>query len=450
MSLTRFEQIKRYFKACDPRDEEKLAGGAEHGPWYHKIQAFFEHIFEISRQLYDPGTFVTVDEVMVRFDGRSSHIYIIRNKPIPIGYKVIALAGSKGFTFAALPVSRVAKSAADHPKIPGLSDTDSVVASLFLTLSDAARRAYCAVMDNFFSHCNLFEWLRDRNIGAFGTCRLQQLPTELKKQLKGPAEDWGTVLALPKGNVLALAWFDKFWVTMLTTVHDADQTVMSQRRKPRDTSAGSALAAAFGSESIRELRIPKFIDDYNHNKSHVDVADQLRSYSNSLTRSRRNWFPLFLYLLEVSLCNSFALYRLVTEGGQDHTSFRLAVVGRLLERARVGPAPAPPAAAAAPAVEEADPGAADEVDAEAEEEHPIADVLPACRLDQVPHLPIPVPTGKGISRPRCWFCLHVRQQEARSAPRASTKCTHCNVFLCFTSTRNCYREFHEVHAPPSG
>jgi len=134
--------------------------------------------------------------------------------------------------------------------------------------------------------------------------------------------------------VQGVLWYDKFWVTMLTTMHEGDETVFKSRKKPRDAAPASKVAQVFGTAARRELKISKVADDYNAFKSQVDVADQLRSYSTSLTSSVRNWFPFYIFILEVVLCNSFALMRLVCPNTHhDHTSFRMALVERLLERA---------------------------------------------------------------------------------------------------------------------
>jgi len=58
-------------------------------------------------------------------------------------------------------------------------------------------------MDNFFSNINLFKFLRDRNIGACGTIRVNF--TKFPKSLKIKEKlDWNTLLGKVVDNVLAL------------------------------------------------------------------------------------------------------------------------------------------------------------------------------------------------------------------------------------------------------
>ncbi|KAI3655533.1 hypothetical protein MP638_002305 [Amoeboaphelidium occidentale] len=54
-----------------------------------------------SRKYYSPSSKVSIDEMMVRFGGRSKDRYRIRGKPISEGYKIFALCDS-GFTYSFL------------------------------------------------------------------------------------------------------------------------------------------------------------------------------------------------------------------------------------------------------------------------------------------------------------------------------------------------------------
>ena len=44
----------------------------------------------------------------------------------------------------------------------------------------------------------------------------------------------------------------------------------------------------------KELEIPIFIDDYNHNIGGVDISNQLRESYETHRATQRNWWPLFI------------------------------------------------------------------------------------------------------------------------------------------------------------
>lgn len=92
MSLNRFQQLKRYLHILDPRVELDL----KH--WYAKIEPLGSMLRERFQKYYLPGTKVAIDEMVIRFSGRSRHTLKIRNKPIKKGYKIFALC-DHGYTY---------------------------------------------------------------------------------------------------------------------------------------------------------------------------------------------------------------------------------------------------------------------------------------------------------------------------------------------------------------
>ena len=61
------------------------------------------------------------------------------------------------------------------------------------------------------------------------------------------------------------------------------------------------------------LLIPKVVDHYNFFMGGVlDIADQRRSYYHTQLCTCHNWYPLFFWLLDTAIINSFILYRLIS------------------------------------------------------------------------------------------------------------------------------------------
>ncbi|CAG8594768.1 12855_t:CDS:2, partial [Ambispora leptoticha] len=161
---------------------------------------------------------------------------------------------------------------------------------------------------NYFSSVSLFQHLRQNNIGACGTVRrnASRFPKELKDN--GP-------------------------VTMLSTIHGLvgeEWEVIQERRRPRQTSTNAAkVREMFGSESKKRLKIFKIVDDYNHYMNSVDLADQLRSYYNTQKISRRNWMPLFFWLLDTAIINVYLIAKTIGSI-QEYKEFCCSLVWDLL------------------------------------------------------------------------------------------------------------------------
>jgi hypothetical protein len=51
--------------------------------------------------------------------------------------------------------------------------------------------------------------------------------------------------------------------------------------------------------------IPTVINDYNTHKGGVDIADQYRESYFTQQTARRNWLPLFYWLVDITSVNSF-------------------------------------------------------------------------------------------------------------------------------------------------
>jgi hypothetical protein len=155
---------------------------------------------------------------------------------------------------------------------------------------------------------------------------------------------WGEFFAIAKDNVLQFAWRDAQVVLFMTTVYNGQDKVLRARKRPQNTQAH--ITQLWGDAPIRDLEVPKAIDDYNHYMGSVDQADQARSYYTRNTRQYRTWKPLFMFLFQTSLSNAAKLWiderarRLgePTSKKKNQTlEFRIQVARRLLAGTKAAP-----------------------------------------------------------------------------------------------------------------
>lgn len=153
-------QLKRYLHISDPK------GPSQDTSYYHKVQPLLRHVQEVSRAYYVPKTNVSIDEMIVRFSGRSKHTVRIKGKPTPQGYRILALCDS-GYTYAFLPESRVEANIESHSDDLTLNNTSKKVMFMVNQLPINGQRIFNVYMDNFFSTVALFSQLevaRDRRL----------------------------------------------------------------------------------------------------------------------------------------------------------------------------------------------------------------------------------------------------------------------------------------------
>jgi len=205
-----------------------------------------------------------------------------------------------------------------------------------------SRKAFNIFMDNYFSSINLFNFLRSEGYGACGTVRTNtaKFPITLKKEKERKDLKWDFLKGIAVDNVLALLWIDNNPVTMLSTIHIIEgkgSRIDKERRRPRETSTNSnKIKSVFGNSIRKVLPIPKIINDYNYHMGGVDIADQLRSYYSTQLTVRRTWMPLFFWLLDTAIINSFIICKNL-KLCDNHKSFRLQLVNDLIKDAKNNP-----------------------------------------------------------------------------------------------------------------
>jgi hypothetical protein len=150
--------------------------------------------------------------------------------------------------------------------------------------------------------------------------------------------EWNTLFVQVVDNTLCLTWQDNNIVLALSTIHTihtANDFIARQRKRPAKTSTSARIVRpVFGDNPIKELEIPVFINDYNYNMGGVDIANQLRESFETHRATLRTWWPLFYWLIDVTVINSYRLYRThMTQLGQQstlsHVEFRTALYSSL-------------------------------------------------------------------------------------------------------------------------
>jgi hypothetical protein len=149
---------------------------------FQVAEEWSNHIQEVSYELYNPRTNLTIDKYIVPFTGRSKEITVIKNKPTPLGFKIWAMA-QQGFFLQWLWHIKASPYKAIIVELPSpkpygkkgklqteisLSNTQSVVVHLLKRLPT---QIYHVFTDNLFSSPHLFRHLRQLGIGATGTAR---------------------------------------------------------------------------------------------------------------------------------------------------------------------------------------------------------------------------------------------------------------------------------------
>lgn len=237
---------------------------------------------------------LSVDETMVPYFGRHSAKQFIRSKPVRFGYKLWSLATASGYVIHFEPYAGAKTNSQDRSNF-GLGG--SVVIDLISELSPSL--PYNLTFDNFFTSIKLLEYLAERGIGATGTIRqnrLENCPLRNNKALE-KAPRGSSEFCLDAGaNVIVVAWRDNKVVHLASNVIGVEPFC----------SASRWCRAQNQRVNISQPNVVRF---YNTTMGGVDRADQNVSLYRISMRTKKWWWPLFAYTIDLMVQNAWILYR---------------------------------------------------------------------------------------------------------------------------------------------
>jgi hypothetical protein len=176
LSKNRFEQITKYIHF-----KNKGFNAVKREFWWLKLGDVLPILRQKCQKYWDIGSYLTIDEIMISFDGRFIQKVTIPAKPIPIDLKLQGLE-DKGYIY---------NWEATHPKLAEFQQntdkfsvfifdtifsvytfftaTQFMIAKLIKSLSKGRR--FHLYFDNLFVCCRLSQYLKLRDIALTGICR---------------------------------------------------------------------------------------------------------------------------------------------------------------------------------------------------------------------------------------------------------------------------------------
>lgn len=148
---------------------------------------------------------------------------------------------------------------------------------------------------------------------------------------------WKAYASQPDQEVLQIAWRDSSVVLFMTNCLDGRTLIQKHRKRPAKAAVDPMLRTLYGSDAVKLLDIPLYIDNYNHYMNGVDRADQLRSMYRTPRKSFKTWRPLWDYILFTSICNLALIAAYATPEKWDmkrsgHAKFREELSIALMSR----------------------------------------------------------------------------------------------------------------------
>ena len=306
-------QIWRYFHLADNSVAPPVGD-----PGYDKLYRVREFLNIISRNIsreYKLSRDIAIDETMVPHKGRLSFKQYIKNKPTQWGIKLWVLSESlTGYVYK-FQVYLGKEGGNTEKKL-----ARRVVRDLTAPIEGNNHHLY---MDNFYCDPHLFIERMNFGIYCCGTVRAGRkgFPKDI---LIAKADE----KRLPRGHyqfrihdqLVAMSWFDRRGVYLLSTIHppkNPDGTLPTIPRKN-------------GREQV-DVPCPPAQVDYQKYMGGVDLSDQLIKTFSVVRKSRKAWKKLLGYGLEVCLLDSFIIMRKANpQSSQEFIDFRMEVARQLI------------------------------------------------------------------------------------------------------------------------
>lgn len=200
-------------------------------------------------------------------------------------------------------------------------------------------------------------------------------------------------------GVIAVKWFDNKCVNLLSNASGI-MPLSTVKRWSKESKAKVMIPC------------PSLIPAYNEHMGVIDLSDMLVHLYKTPAKSTRWYLPLFGYMLDLSIANSWLVYK--RECGQLNQKpitlkrFRLAVAHSLKQVNKPASKVGRPSSSSSP---------------------PPKKPQPDVRYDCFGHWPLHCD-----KRGRCNYC-----------PKGVSrwKCQKCNVFLCLNASQECFAVYHQ-------
>ena len=301
LSRGRYKALSAFLHVVDPGNESA-------GDKLRKVDDLLASFKSRCKLLYQPTQKLAVDERMVKSKHRSGIRQYMKDKPTKWGVKLWVLADSdNGYTvdFNVYVGKEATKGISEN----GLGY--DVVMKLMESFLDQGYHLY---LDNFYTSPKLLHDLFLHDTPATGTVKLKRkgFPACLKKpNVWAKKHKRGDVRWVRHSPVLALQWLDSKPVSILSTLHSANDQVTCMRR--------TKVNGKFEKVNIPQ---PLSVHDYNQFMNGVDRSDQMLACHNISRKCFRWWKILFFHLVDIAVVNSFLLFQKYRQGHADVEGLR--------------------------------------------------------------------------------------------------------------------------------
>ena len=366
ISLIRWQQIDRFLRISRFISSQSTV--------FEKLDDLSEHLRHAFKQYWSSDTHLIVDENIQRFQDRSDVTINISFKLVSEDYKIWVLINADYVMNWLFHAKNEKQSFVDLNeywiKEKSFSKTQIVMLNLLKQQSISDDNKHIVWLDNFFTSTRLFIVLREFGFEDADTVRIiktkrdeleEKHDTKAQQQQKKKNKDLDSFLSDFKlkyevqfdweelydvisenDKVAEFGWKNQQMILFMNTIHTNKQYVQRMRKKSVKTSTNARTSrASFDNLTVKKLAILDFIDFYNHFMNDVNVTNQLRCYYDTQRVHLKIWKPLWHFLLNITVCNSYKIVNIIEQRSyaelrkhEAHKIFRMKLIKILYDRSK--------------------------------------------------------------------------------------------------------------------
>lgn len=317
MTRNRFLEIMKYLHVSDNGRLDGSDKMAKVRPLMSMLNERFLHYFEFVKKQD-----LSIDESMVPYFGRHGCKQFIRGKPIRFGYKMWVLATPLGYVLQFEPYQGARGRQTEYP---GLGMGGSVVVDLLAELHLVEGSSFHLTFDNLFTSLKLVDCLTEKNIACTGTIRanrVEDCPLKAVKEIEKLPRGAYDYASDAKSGFVVVRWNDNNVVNAVSNKVGVYPMKMATR-----WSRAEGKAVQIGQPSI--------IKHYNNTMGGVDRCDQNIDKYRTRIRSKKWWWPLLAYCVDLCVQQAWHLYRATPKAADDPMdllAFRRSIAQACLAR----------------------------------------------------------------------------------------------------------------------
>lgn len=280
LSRNRFKEVMR---SLHFRDNQTMP--SDNTDKYFKVRPLFSNL-NTNLEVFENGEFISVDESIQPYFGFHGAKQYMKGKPHKFGYKMWCACAPSGIPLHCEPYAGASTEISEY----GLGKCGDVVANAITRLGlDPGSQV---IADNYFMSPNLLKWATEREIGLTGTLRSNRLGQIPKPVHDGAKGSYSSIIDTEQ-QIIYTSWQDRKSVLIGSNTYSCEplQAVMVGKGSRRNT-----------------VQKPDLIVKYNASMGGVDLLDFWLSIYGPRIRSRKWYWPIFSWVVGVSLVASWKLW----------------------------------------------------------------------------------------------------------------------------------------------